>query len=420
MSSSRQKIAAKKGSSNKKRNLEAKLVEAFQESALPGENIGFDTKACKKAVRFVLKCGEKRKNPKPDLLLESVSGNGKPRHLRLAIVNDDMPFLVDSVCATIAGFGLNIERLIHPVVGVKRDQSGLLENILKETTSGEKLESVIYIELEYSDAKTRRALEKALRSNLDDVAAAVSDWLKLQIALGDDADRLPESEGTALLRWFLDRNFTLLGHEKINLKGERTSKLGVAGKRTKPSLSKGSLTRAYNWFQEGGHAPLVVKSNQVSTVHRHVLMDLILVPIRKQDKLVGVSITSGMWTSAALAAPPDKVPLLRTQMAQLFDKFEFAAAGHAGKALEHALTSLPHDLLITFQQEELEKLSLISKSLLDRPRPKLHSVITACAAPLRVCVATAGAAINRASETYRKNVGRSHWRKNIELVQHAG
>ena len=118
------------------------------------------------------------------------------------------------------------------------------------------------------------------------------------------------------------------------------------------------------------------KSNQVSTVHRHVLMDLILVPIREQDKLVGVSITSGMWTSAALAAPPDKVPLLRTQMAQLFDKFEFAAAGHAGKALEHALTSLPHDLLITFQQEELEKLALISKSLLDRPRPKLHNVMS--------------------------------------------
>ena len=141
---------------------------------------------------------------------------------------------------------------------LSEDQSGLLENILKETNSGEKLESVIYIELEHSDAKTRRALEKALRSNLDDVAAAVSDWLKLQIALGDDADRLPESEGTALLRWFLDRNFTLLGHEKINLKGERTSKLGVASKRTKPSLSKGSLKRAYNWFQEGGHAPLVV------------------------------------------------------------------------------------------------------------------------------------------------------------------
>ncbi len=366
--------------------LHKKLALAFRESALPGENIGFDDKAFEKAVSFALKCGAQRNAPDTSLLLESVVGSHGRRHLRLVIFNDDMPFLVDSVCATIAGFGLNIERLIHPVIGVKRDENGTLTDILGENGSGEKLESVIYVELERSDAKVRRVLKRTLLKILKDVAAAVSDWLKLQIALREDADSLPEGEGTALLRWFLDRNFTLLAHEKIDLEGTRSNMLGTARMRDFPALSRESQKRALEWFRKGGIGPLVVKSNQLSTVHRHVLKDLILAPIRDNGKLTGLSITSGLWTSAALAAPPEKVPLLRNQMTRLFDKFEFAESGHAGKSLAHSLASLPHDLIITFPQEELEKLSLISMSLIDRPRPKLHSVVSPLARHLFVFV----------------------------------
>ena len=50
------------------------------------------------------------------------------------------------------------------------------------------------------------------------------------------------------------------------------------------------------------------------------------------------------------------------------------------------MTSLPHDLLITFVQDDLEKLALISMSLIDRPRPKLHSVISPLARHLFVFV----------------------------------
>ncbi len=356
------------------KKLQPKLMAAFNESALPGEDIGFDQAACKEAVLFVLEHAYAKADGKPVIALESISDGETSRHLRMVVVNDDMPFLVDSICAVIANLGLNIERLIHPVVGTKRNKSGSLTEILPDTTSGEKLESIVYIELERTDARFRRRLETEIRGVLKDVAAAVQDWLKLQIALGEQADSLPEGEGSALLRWFLDRNLTLLAHEQIDLKGKRSNQLGIAKVRTKPSLSPASLKKAIGWFQRGGKAPLILKSNQISTVHRHVLMDLIIVPVRKQEKLTGISIIGGLWTSAALAATPEKVPVLRTQMTQLFDKFEFAVAGHAGKSLTHALTSLPHDLLITFQQEELEKLALISMSLLDRPRPKLHTV----------------------------------------------
>ncbi|ASK88829.1 NAD-glutamate dehydrogenase [Sphingorhabdus sp. SMR4y] len=357
-------------------SLEKMLVAAFRESALPGENIGFDEKACEEAARFTLQSAQERRDGEANLSLESVSGQQDNRHLRLAIVNDDMPFLVDSVCATIAGFGLTIERLIHPVLAVRRDAEGRLIEFVDQATPGEKRESVIYIELERTDARIRRELVKALRANLKDVAAAVTDWLKLQIVLGENADALPEGEGATLLRWFLDRNLTLLGHEMVDTKGGRTQQLGLARMRPQPILSKESRRRAFEWFENGGKAPLIIKSNQLSTVHRHVLMDLIIVPVREKNRITALSIISGMWTSAALAAAPENIPVLRTQLTRLFDKFGFSVSGHAGKSLTHSLTSLPHDLLITFTQDDLEKLALISMSLIDRPRPKLHSVIS--------------------------------------------
>jgi len=44
------------------------------------------------------------------------------------IINDDMPFLVDSVTAAINTFGYPVELLIHPVLSVKRSASGHLED----------------------------------------------------------------------------------------------------------------------------------------------------------------------------------------------------------------------------------------------------------------------------------------------------
>ena len=47
--------------------------------------------------------------------------------MRIAIVNDDMPFLVDSVANAVAQRQLTIHRLLHPVVCVKRDADGELQ-----------------------------------------------------------------------------------------------------------------------------------------------------------------------------------------------------------------------------------------------------------------------------------------------------
>ena len=55
------------------------------------------------------------------LAIESTGGEAGNRRMRIGIVNDDMPFLVDSVANAIAARQLTIHRLLHPVVCVDRD-----------------------------------------------------------------------------------------------------------------------------------------------------------------------------------------------------------------------------------------------------------------------------------------------------------
>src|SRR3546814_11399460 len=113
------------------------------------------------------------------------------------------------------------------------------------------------------------------------------------------------------------------------------------------------------------------------SVHRRVLLDLVVVPELKGKKVERLSIHAGLWTSQALSTPPAKVPLLRAQLEALMAKFGFDPTGHAGKALAHPLTALPHDLLIAFDAAWLEELVLTSMSITGRPPPKGGTVQTA-------------------------------------------
>ena len=356
------------------KNLMKAMASAFSESALPGENEGFDAKACEEAARFTLKVALSRKSGDPAVALDSFTDARGRLAMRIAMNNDDMPFLVDSISAAIAAKGVAVKRLIHPVLSTSRDDAGVLQSISRKRDTADRRESFIYLETNRIDAKERRALEVDLLAVLRDVRGAVTDWRKMLAAMSDDADSLPDGEGAALVRWFLENKMTVLGHENLSRAGDRSERLGLSRVSDFPILSEQSVALAVKWFEEGGRSPLVLKANRVSSVHRQVQLDLVVVPLREGNTIAGLSVTAGLWTSAALATAPDRIPVLRTHLATLMDRFGFDSSGHAGKALAHALTSLPHDLLVSLPLAELERITLTAMSLTDRPRPKLLSI----------------------------------------------
>ncbi len=353
------------------------LAKRLTASLLPGD-APFARGALDQAAVFVLAAAASRSGGEPGIAIETVSGAAGERFMRIALINDDMPFLVDSIAACVAAHGLAIDRLLHPVLAVRRDAAGILTEIVEGDASGEKRESMIYLETERGEARLRRQLEVDLGSALNDVRAAVADWPRMQLAMGADADALPDGEGSALLRWFKDGMLTQLGHVTRRRDGSQVDALGICRKSAKALLQSASYDRAFAWFEgaakSGGRVPLIIKSNRIAQVHRRVPLDLFIVPIYEAGQLTALSVHAGVWTSAALAASPERIPRMRAQLAELMGRFGFNPQGHAGKALVHALTALPHDILIGFSDADLTRIATAMMSLVDRPRPRLALV----------------------------------------------
>ena len=337
--------------------------EALLTNALPGELDGFTADERQQAAAFVLEVAARRKPGELALKMKSIGGEAGKRRMRLAIVNDDMPFLVDSVAGAIAARGLAIHRLLHPVIRAKRDDSGRLIGIGEGDA-----ESIIYIELDRCEARRRQELVEELTEVLADVRNAVTDWRTMLSSMESDADLLDgvDDEGAALLRWLAENHFTLLGHAEVDRSGNARNALGIL--RTRQTLWDEPASKAAIEHLTGKERPaLILKADRVSTVHRRVPLDVILV--RRPDGCVAIH--CGLWTSAAMREPADDVPVLRRRLAALDRELGYSPSSHGGKALAHAVSTLPHDLLISFDEHEVREAALTAMSLADRPRPKL-------------------------------------------------
>ncbi|MFM7621382.1 MAG: hypothetical protein ACKO57_00175, partial [Alphaproteobacteria bacterium] len=133
------------------------------------------------------------------------------------IINDDMPFLVDSVTAAINTFGYPVELLIHPVLSVKRSASGHLESLEESPAAGGALESVMQVHLPFIPGSSDvTALESALHQVLQRVKEAVSDWKSMCDQAKAAAEHLLAAQGEMseetrhFISWMLANNFTFL------------------------------------------------------------------------------------------------------------------------------------------------------------------------------------------------------------------
>ncbi len=352
-------------------NARVKLLSALLvNGAVASERRGFSPSERHIAAQFVETTLRRRRPKTVSTKLESFTDKSGRRLMRTAIANDNMPFLVDSVAAILARYGLVITRLLHPVIAVERDDIGLLTSV----GEGAHFESLIYIECERGDARARAGIRQDIQSSLTAVRAAVTDWADMRAALQTDVSRHPQSVSGRFLAWGLADHFTLLGTADVNLKGRSRNRLGIAQLDMAELLPSALLAQALTLFQNAETELLIAKSDHVSAVHRAVPIDLMIVPLRRGPALVGVRFHAILWTSAALAASAKDVPILAERLTRLHRKYRFAPASHAAKALTHAATILPHDLAVSMAEADFERLALTAMSLADRPRIEVELV----------------------------------------------
>ena len=97
-------------------------------------------------------------------------------HTVVEIVNDDMPFLVDSVTMEANRQGLTLHMLIHPVLRIRRDADGELVELLDAEATAGALQSVIHMEVDrQSDPQQLEQLQAGIERVLQDVRKAVED-----------------------------------------------------------------------------------------------------------------------------------------------------------------------------------------------------------------------------------------------------
>src|SRR4051812_6116296 len=87
----------------------------------------------------------------------------------LEIVNDDMPFLVDSVLGELSELGVSIRLVVHPIFSVRRDSAGYLMAFhgTRQAAASVPRESFIHIHVDRIEDEARRgeivqALEQVL------------------------------------------------------------------------------------------------------------------------------------------------------------------------------------------------------------------------------------------------------------------
>ncbi len=305
----------------------------------------------------------------------------------LQVVNDDMPFLVDSVTMALADAGVGVHVLGHPVIQIARDRAGRLTGVGVGET-----ESVMHLEIDRQTAEGMAAIELNIRQVLEDVRAIVRDWPAMRGRMQEVAEELagrplPVGEGARaeaqeFLRWAANDHFTFFGYREYQLRRKGGEELLVAVEGSGLGLLSGSgdargrplkSLAAHNISSDGGSEVLVLtKTNARSTVHRPGYMDYIgVLGFDAQGRAVSEQRFLGLYTSGAYNRRPWDIPLVRERYEYVMRESGLKPTGHSGKALKHILETLPRDELFQCSEEELYRLATGVLGLQERVRSRL-------------------------------------------------
>ena len=289
--------------------------------------------------------------------------------------SDDYPFLVDSASGELEERGLQVVRLLHPIIGVERDAQGKIAGVGKARDAPHR-ESVMHYDLarRLDDAELA-AVAAAVRDDILAVRQVVTDFTAMTervddmitVARGGTA-RYPRDEVHEVadfLEWLLKGNFVLLGAREYDfsdgaIRVVRGSGLGILHDEDRSAFCEpvplSALPPGVAERATSGDLLLVAKTNAISPVHRHERMDYVGVRrVSRTGDIVGELRLLGLFTSKAFAERASETPLLHRKLRQALDAEDLIEGSHDYKAAVALFDSFPKEELFSAPVDDLRR-----------------------------------------------------------------
>ncbi|WP_339045328.1 NAD-glutamate dehydrogenase [Candidatus Mesenet endosymbiont of Agriotes lineatus] len=294
----------------------------------------------------------------------------------IKLVNDNMPFLVDSVTSTVKANGLSICYYINSILNVSR-KNATIQKIysLKDEGDDRVKEAVMCIILKRIDDSLIAKLENDIQKTLTAVECCVNDWLAILNEL-DAAIQNMHSVNTAeaeeicvFLNWLKSNNFVFLGYKEYfysqnQLIHDDKKDLGLH----KIDHGNGHVK---SYYQELGYL-YIAHPNLISIVHRRAYLDCIGVRNFDQDgNITGEQCFFGFFASVVSFQDIRLIPIIRKKVKAIEERAGFLVGSHNNKALISILQKFPRDELFHSSEDELLDISMAVLTLTIKPGVKL-------------------------------------------------
>src|SRR4051812_47402660 len=302
---------------------------------------------------------------------------------------DDWPFLVDSVSAALDARGEQVARLVHPIVGITREDGAI--TAVTPARNAMHRESVMHFDLarkltpdELSELEGAVcAVLLAVRSTVTDFGA-MTQRVESMISLARrasaryDADEVREA--VDFLAWLLRGNFVLMGAREYEIRDDAYrcipgSGLGILADEERSAYAEpvplSELSEQQRTLATSGELLIVDKANARAPVHRRERMDYVGVRrVTPEGEIAGESRLLGLFTTKAYSEPASETPVLHRKLRRVLESEDLIEGSHDYKAAVALFDTFPKDELFAAPVDDLRRavVALLALEGTDRVR----------------------------------------------------
>jgi hypothetical protein len=314
------------------------------------------------------------------------------------ILDDDMPYLFDSIMGELTSRGFDVRLAVHLPLNVRRDREGHLLTLDADVQAlgAVQVENFIHIHVaRIEDNAQATKLIAGIEKVIADVRVSVQDWPAMLSRMREvianiranppplDAGEL--AEAVQLLEWMAADNFILLGMRDYTFtNGEDAFRpkpeagLGLLRSQDMDQLRRDSQLVAYapetQEFLKKPRLLIVTKAADRSRVLRRARLDYVGVKqFDHHGKLIGECQICGLFASTAYTRSVRAIPYLRRKVDDIIRRSGLEPASQSGRALVNVLEVYPRDELFQIDEDTLYDFALLVLDLDQRPRVRVLS-----------------------------------------------